>query len=228
MARVDLTDGIPAQTGSPLTMKRLQVGPGDTAAVGDTAADTLLFVSHGAGVLDTDALTEGTAALLAAGEHATLTAGPGGLGAVLFAVGAATDLHAPIGPRERIVTTDQVEPGRATGSRSFQVLFGPHNGSTRATLFVGYIPPGKAPWHYHLYDEIVWVWQGRGRFHLGETAEELPAGAAFRLTPREIHIVENLSADRELAVLGLFTPAGSPSAAYLMPDIAAAYGARPT
>ena len=51
----------------------------------------------------------------------------------------------------------------ATGARSFQVLFGPHNGSARATLFVGHLPPGRAPWHYHLYDEIVWVPFGPGR-----------------------------------------------------------------
>jgi len=138
-------------------------------------------------------------------------------------VGADTDLHALIGPRERIATTDKVEPGRASSSRTFQVLFGPHNGSTRATLFVGYIPPGKAPWHYHLYDEIVWVWHGSGRLYLGDNAEALPSGAAFRLAAREIHIVENLAADSELVVLGLLTPAGSPSAAYLMPDVAAEY-----
>ncbi len=223
MARVDLTEGIAARAGSTLEMGRLQLGPGGSAAVGEPGVDTLLFAFHGAGLLDGDALSEGVAALVPAGGEGALTAGGGGLAAVRFSVGAETDLHAPIGARERIVQTDDVEPGKATGSRSFQVLFGPHNGSTRATLFVGYIPPGKAPWHYHLYDEIVWVWQGRGRFHLGETVEELPAGAAFRLAPREVHIVENLSADRELAVLGLFTPAGSPSAAYLMPDVAAAY-----
>ena len=79
----------------------------------------------------------------------------------------------------------------ATGARSFQILFGPHNGSTRATLFAGFIPPGKAPWHYHLYDEIVWVPEGPGRLHLAEGSEELGAGAAFRLRPRQVHIVEN-------------------------------------
>jgi len=225
MARVDLIDGIDTQVGSPLAMERLQVDSDETVTVGNAAADALLFVFHGAGALDGDAVSEGAAALVPAGEAATLTAAGGGLSAIVFSVAADTDLHAPIGPRERIVTTDQVEPGRATGSRSFQVLFGPHNGSTRATLFVGYIPPGKAPWHYHLYDEIVWVWHGPGRVHLGDTAEELPSGAAFRLTPREIHIVENLAEDRELAVLGVFTPAGSPSAAYLRPDVAAAYAA---
>ncbi len=43
-------------------------------------------------------------------------------------------------------------------------------------------------------------------------------GAAFRLRPREVHIVENSSSDEELTVLGIFTPAGSPAAAYLAPE----------
>ncbi len=46
--------------------------------------------------------------------------------------------------------------------------------------------------------------------------EPLEDGSALRLTPREVHIVENTSQDGELAILGIFTPAGSPSAAYLM------------
>ena len=77
-------------------------------------------------------------------------------------------------------------------------------------MFVGYVPPGKAPWHYHLYDEIVWIWRGPGRYHLGDEVEPLEDGCAFRITPREVHIVENTHPERELAVLGIFTPAGSP------------------
>ena len=161
--------------------------------------------------------------LVAAGGSEALVAGPGGASLVRATVGAATDLHAPMGPGEPVVALDHVEPGKATGARSFQVLYGPHNGSTRATLFVGYIPPGRAPWHYHLYDEIVWVLRGEGRLHIGDTVEPLGHGAAFRLHPREVHIVENTDPAAELAVLGLFTPAGSPSAAYLTADVAESY-----
>jgi hypothetical protein len=37
-----------------------------------------------------------------------------------------------------------------------------------------------------------------------------------------VHIVENSSAD-EMTIIGVFTPAGSPSAAYLTPDVASEY-----
>jgi len=64
---------------------------------------------------------------------------------------------------------------------------------------------------------------GPGRLHLAECDEELGAGAAFRLRPRQVHIVENEAVDRELTIIGVFTPAGSPSAAYLTSDVAAEY-----
>jgi quercetin dioxygenase-like cupin family protein len=211
---------IPPQRGSELALETLRVGPGQSSEVGDAGHDVLLFAFVGGGTLAGEPLAAGSAALLLEGEQAALVADDGGLSLVRVTLGAGTDLHAPIGPRERIVAIDQVEPGKATGSRSFQVLFGPHNGSTRATMFVGYVPPGKAPWHYHLYDEIIWIWRGPGRYHLGDEIESLEDGSALRITPREVHIVENSSSERELAVLGIFTPAGSPSAAYLMPDVA--------
>ena len=124
--------------------------------------------------------------------------------------------------RRVIVFADGAEAQQATGGRSFEILFGPHNGSTRATLFAGFVPPGKAAWHYHLYDEIVWVPAGPGRLHRADGEEQLDAGTAFRLRPRQVHIVENAGAS-EMTIIGVFTPAGSPSAAYLTPDVAAAY-----
>jgi quercetin dioxygenase-like cupin family protein len=218
---------VPAQAGSALALSVVRIGPTGTWELAHAGCDTLLFTVAGTGTLDVESkhagLSTARAALVVEGERAMVTAGPEGLAAIRMSVGGDVDLHAPIGRRELAVDVDHVEPGTATGKRSFQVLFGPHNGSLRATLFVGYIPPGRAPWHYHLYDEIVWLWRGPGRLHLDGGAEQLEDGAAFRLTPREVHIVENTRDDGEMAVLGLFTPAGSPSAAYLTGDVAASY-----
>ena len=227
MGRVHVNGAVVARENSQLALATLRLGAGNVASMGDPARDELLFVFAGGGNLDGELLESGSAALVVAGESVALTAGSDGLSAVRVSVGAEVDLHAPMGARERVVSVVDVEPGKATGSRSFQVLFGPHNGSTRATMFVGYVPPGRAPWHYHLYEEIVWIWKGPGRYHLASGVEELADGSAFHIPPREVHIVENTSADHELAVLGIFTPAGSPSAAYLMPDVAASYAIAP-
>jgi quercetin dioxygenase-like cupin family protein len=211
---------------SALALRTLALRPGDSAALGDGQHDSLLYVATGSGALllgtEEHALHAGSAGLLLAGEGATISS-DAGLEAALATVGPAVDRHAPLGPREVVVSLDGTDAQRASGARSFQILFGPHNGSTRATLFAGFIPPGKAPWHYHLYDEIVLVPEGPGRLHLEEATTELEAGSAFRLRPRQVHIVENPSSDRELTVIGIFTPAGSPSAAYLTPGVAAEY-----
>jgi quercetin dioxygenase-like cupin family protein len=216
--RVSVAGVVSPESGSELAVDVLRLETGAACDVGSGDDDTLLFVFDGGGLVSTaggHTVGEGTAILVAAGETTTLTAGVEGLAALRAFVGPTVDRHAPLGATEAVVAIDRVEAGSATGKRSFQILFGPHNGCTRATLFVGYVPPGAAPWHFHLYDEIVWIWRGEGRFHTDGGAEPLGAGSAFRIPPREVHIVENTSATDELVVLGLFTPAGSPSAAYL-------------
>jgi quercetin dioxygenase-like cupin family protein len=214
---------VPPERGSELALDAVRLEPGASLGIDDPFHDTLLFVHSGGGTLDDVPLAGRCAGFIAAGTRGTLAAGSEGLECVRATVGAETDLHAPMGVPEPAVALDHVEPGKATGARSFHVLFGPHNGSTRATLFVGYIPPGSAPWHYHLYDEIVWVLRGEGRLYVGDAIEPLAPGCAFRLHAREVHIVENTQPTEELAVVGVFTPAGSPSAAYLTADVAATY-----
>ncbi|MGH3126708.1 MAG: cupin domain-containing protein [Gaiellaceae bacterium] len=211
-------------TDSALALERRVVEGGGAASAGDREADTFVYVADGRGSIslgETGLLAARSAALVPAGEHAELNADED-LELVVMTVGPGVERHAPMGPRALTASLD-AEAQQATGARSFQILFDASNGSTRATLFAGFVPPGRAPWHYHLYDEIVWVPDGPGRVHVGEAVEDLGPGSAFRLRPREVHIVENTSADRELTIIGLFTPAGSPSAAYLTPEVAAEY-----
>ncbi len=209
---------VPAIDGSALALSSIRVQR-PSLRILEPERDSLLYVVSGTGTLElggeTRSLGEGSAALVLAGEAAAVE--PGAMELVLLqaTVGPDADRHAPLGARELVVDGNKADASPATGARSFRVLFGPHNGSTRATLFAGYLPPGRAPWHYHLYDEIVWIPDGPGRVHRRESDEPLEAGFAFRLRPREVHIVENSSADRELTVIGIFTPAGSPAAAYL-------------
>ena len=216
---------IPPLDDSELSLDRLTLAAGTTGALDEEDGDRLLYVLSGNAALtvggEQAALRAGSAGLVLAGEAAVVKADDA-IEAVVATVGSRTDLHAPMGRRDLVVALDEAGAEKATGARSFQILFGPHNGSTRATLFAGYIPPGRAPWHYHLYDEIVFVPEGPGRLHVGDETEELGPGAAFRLRPRQVHIVENLG-ETEMTIIGVFTPAGSPSAAYLEPGVAAEY-----
>ena len=112
------------------------------------------------------------------------------------------------------------ERGAATAGREFSLLAHPANGCESVTQFVGYIPPGRAPDHFHLYDEVVYVLAGEGAFHVdGETAP-LRAGSCVHLPAGLIHCLEN-SGPGEMRVLGVFRPAGSPAEAYY-PDGSAA------
>jgi mannose-6-phosphate isomerase-like protein (cupin superfamily) len=112
------------------------------------------------------------------------------------------------------------ERGTATAGREFTVLAHPENGCESVTQFVGYIPAGRAPEHFHLYDEVAYILVGEGAFHVGDESAPLRAGSCFHLPARLVHCVEN-HGPGEMRVLGVFRPAGSPAEAYY-PDGAAA------
>jgi quercetin dioxygenase-like cupin family protein len=135
----------------------------------------------------------------------------------VFGAGRACDEHAPLGEPVISARLDLDDVASATGRRSFQVLLGPENGCCRATLFVGVVPPGAAPWHFHQYDEIVYLLDGAGTYHQAGGAQSTRPGSAVRIPSRTVHINEN-GTDAEMRVLGVFTPAGSPAAAYLADD----------
>ena len=84
-------------------------------------------------------------------------------------------------------------------------------------MFVGVVPPGAAPWHFHQYDEIVLLLDGTAAYHQAGGVQTMGPGSAVRIPPRRVHINENTGGE-EMRVLGVFTPAGSPSAAYLAAD----------
>ena len=189
---------------SELALARRTVGAGESAPIADAHADTLVYVVAGTGTISlgrSGLLAARSAAFVPAGEEATVAA-EDQLDLVVMTVGPGAERHAPLGASALTSSLDDASAQRATGARSFQILFDASNGSTRATLFAGFVPPGSAPWHYHLYDEIVWIPDGPGRVHVDGSSEELGSGSAFRLRPREVHIVENTSADRELTIIG--------------------------
>lgn len=217
-------DLVPDVEGSSLRLALVTLD-GDGFPLAESDCDRLLHVVRGSGRIELggnrEQVSPGCSILVASDERARIDT-DGTLELLVATVGPGADRHAPLGPRRLVVAPDE-HAEAATGARSFRVELGPHNGSTRATLFTGFVPPGRAPWHYHLYDEIVWIPTGPGLLHLEDRVEELGPGATFRLRPRQVHIVENAQPEGEMTLIGIFTPAGSPAAAYLTPDVASSY-----
>jgi mannose-6-phosphate isomerase-like protein (cupin superfamily) len=91
------------------------------------------------------------------------------------------------------------------------VLFAPGQGCAAATQFVGEIPPGRAPFHSHTYDEVVLVLAGEGVLHMGDEDRPLAPGSCLHLAPGTPHCLEN-TGQSTLRVLGVFHPGGSPAA----------------
>jgi mannose-6-phosphate isomerase-like protein (cupin superfamily) len=107
----------------------------------------------------------------------------------------------------------QDAPAEASGDRWYRVLVDEKVGSAQVTQFVGAIPPGRAPDHFHEYEEVLCVLAGQGRMWAGSTSTPIAAGSCVFLPRRQVHCVENTGA-RELRLLGVFYPAGSPAVRY--------------
>jgi quercetin dioxygenase-like cupin family protein len=81
------------------------------------------------------------------------------------------------------------------------------------TQFIGLIPPGRAPDHFHTYDEVIYVLDGEGYLEIAGEQATLQAGSCVHLPARLVHCLAN-TGDRDLQLLGVFRPAGSPAEAY--------------
>jgi len=104
-----------------------------------------------------------------------------------------------------------------TADRWYRVLVDDEIGSEQVTQFVGSIPPGRAPDHFHEYEEVLFILRGEGRMWAGETNTPIGPGSCIYLPKRQLHCVEN-TGDGELRLLGVFYPAGSPAVRYEAAD----------
>jgi len=100
-----------------------------------------------------------------------------------------------------------------TADRWYRVLVDDEIGSEQVTQFVGSIPPGRAPDHFHEYEEVLFILRGEGRMWAGDTNTPIGQGSCIYLPRRQVHCVENTGSG-ELRLLGVFYPAGSPAVRY--------------
>ena len=102
---------------------------------------------------------------------------------------------------------------RPSGDRWYRVLVDHALGSQEVTQFVGAIPPGRAPDHFHEYEEVLCFLAGDGRLWAGEVSTPIGPGQCAFLPRGQVHCTENTGTG-ELRLLGIFHPAGSPAVSY--------------
>ncbi|HEV2176969.1 MAG TPA: cupin domain-containing protein [Terriglobia bacterium] len=97
--------------------------------------------------------------------------------------------------------------------RSFKLMVDKDLGCRQVTQFVGFIPPSKAPFHYHTYEEAIYIVEGAGIIHTEGESAQIGAGASIYLPVGVRHCIENPGTE-PIRLLGVFYPSGSPAAAY--------------
>jgi mannose-6-phosphate isomerase-like protein (cupin superfamily) len=112
-----------------------------------------------------------------------------------------------------MVHEDEREDIRAGEDRIFRYLVHTDLGCRQVTQFAGWIPPSKAPFHYHTYEEAIFILEGSGIVHVDEEECEFGPGNSIYFPVGVRHCVENRG-NTTIKLLGAFYPSGSPGAAY--------------
>jgi mannose-6-phosphate isomerase-like protein (cupin superfamily) len=196
----------------------LSFGPGDRGERLDDERDEVLYVLDGSGRVTVG----GESHDVAPGQALFVARG------TAWSVDEADDLRLlsvlvedPLPAEAPHAVIAAGERGVATAGREFDLFAHPGNGCASVTQFLGHIPPGRAPDHFHAYDEVGYILDGEGAFHVGGESAPLRPGSCFHLPARLVHSLENYGPG-EMQVLGVFRPAGSPAEAYYPDGTAAA------
>jgi quercetin dioxygenase-like cupin family protein len=187
----------------------LSFGPGSSRERVQASEDEVLYVLRGSGTLgDGTPLAEGTAVFVAAGTGWSVEADE-----PLELVSVLVRDPEPTGTGQASLDLAAERRQSATASRQFTLGATPAVGCASVTQFIGYIPPGRAPDHFHRYDEVIYVLEGEGTLHVGGEEAPLRPGACVHLPATLVHSLAN-DGDGEMSLLGVFRPAGSPAEAY--------------
>jgi quercetin dioxygenase-like cupin family protein len=171
----------------------------------DDGADEVVYVVAGSGSVDVEGerheLRPGTALFVARGTPWSAEGDARGVSVLV---------HDPVSSKGHAVT-DLTSSERVAATAGREFVRGPECAS--ATQFVGLIPPGRAPDHFHAYDEVIYVLEGEGVLEIAGEQAPLRPGTCVHLPARLVHCLANTGGS-ELRVLGVFRPAGSPAEAY--------------
>jgi len=197
-----------------ISLRVLELPAGERATLRNEVADEVLYVVSGSGSAGSFTLTPDTGVYLppatslgiAATEDLTLVSSrcPDD--------GATLEGYEP-GSGKPFAVAMRDRPVQRTGDRWYREVINADAGSTQVTQFVGGIPPGRAPDHFHLYEEVIVILDGTGRMWAGQSNTPIETGSCIFLPHGQVHCVENRG-DGEMRLLGVFYPAGSPAVRY--------------
>lgn len=207
-----------------ISMRILEFGPGESLGLRNRQADEVLYVLDGCTVfIDGTSYEVGpeTGVYLRPGQ--TLSVKNSGPEPVRFVSSQCPDeaFEGTVDGSFAQPSSSHVAPvvrlsdrrALPTADRWYRVLVDEEIGSEQVTQFVGSIPPGRAPDHFHEYEEVLFILRGEGRMWAGETNTPIAEGSCIYLPKRQLHCVEN-TGEGELRLLGVFYPAGSPAVRY--------------
>ena len=197
-----------------LEQRVIRFAPGRSRETRLNGEQEVMFVVSGRGILHAEGeqneLEPMSGAFVTHGEAYTVE-NPGPDDLVVVAVRAPADETSADGDRmRRVVRYDEQPSLPATPNREFRYLVNQEAGCLEVTQFVGTIPPGKAGYHSHAYDEVVYVIEGEGLLHLDGQASPLRPGTCMHLPPLNEHCLEN-TGPTPMKVLGVFHPSGDPA-----------------
>jgi mannose-6-phosphate isomerase-like protein (cupin superfamily) len=214
-----------------ISLRVLQLDAGDSATLSNRGSDEVLYVLEGEARASIDGVTgpagPDSGIYIACGRSLTLeNRGSGPMTVVSCRCPEPGSTSWPLPPNPALsggidestttaspIVSMRERPVQKTGDRWYREVINGEVGSAQVTQFVGSIPPGRSPDHYHLYEEVICILEGIGVVWAEETSAPIAAGSCIFLPRGQVHCLEN-TGQGELRLLGVFYPAGSPAVRY--------------
>jgi quercetin dioxygenase-like cupin family protein len=197
-----------------ISLRVLELPAGERATLRNESSDEVLYVIAGSGSVGDTKISADTGIYLPPSASLEIVADD-----TLTLVssqcpdsGAVLEGYEP-GHGAPMIVAMRDRPVQRTGDRWYREVINADDGSTQVTQFVGGIPPGRAPDHYHLYEEVIVILDGTGAMWADTSNTPIETGSCIFLPHGQVHCVE-IRGDGEMRLLGVFYPAGSPAVRY--------------
>ena len=201
-----MNEGLPRQEGSLLSLRVLEFGPRESSTLTNQDLDEVLFTLDECRIFIDDLVheLEPQSGVLIPAKTAFRIENRGNDSVFLVSSQCPTQ---GAGIKNQIVKLAD-QRAMPTADRWYRVLI-----DSEVTQFVGSIPPGRAPDHFHEYEEVLFILRGEGRMWTEARSTPIGYGSCIYLPRKQVHCVENTGTG-ELRLLGVFYPAGSPAVRY--------------